>query len=73
MKQHASERKHAFMCKETPVQLTSFVVSDAKVCRGKVHVHIMLEDLLEETLPLSQLELLCCIHILEPLAKLRLR
>lgn len=55
-----------------PVQLTSLVVSDTEVCRGQVDVHIMLEDLLEETLSLSQLELLRCIHIREPLASLGL-
>lgn len=33
----------------------------------------MLEDLLEETLSLSQLELLCCVYIWEPLATLGLR
>lgn len=55
------------------VQLTSFIVSDTKVCRGQVDVHIVLEDLLEETLPLSQFELLCYVHIWEPVATLSLR
>lgn len=59
--------------KVPPVQLTPLIVSDAKVRRGQVGVHIMLEDLLEETLSLSQLELLWRIHIWEPLATLRLR
>lgn len=56
-----------------PVQLTSLVVPDTKVCRGQVDIHIVLEDLLEETLSLSQLERLRCIHIWEPLASLGLR
>lgn len=56
-----------------PVQLTPLIVPDAKVRRGQVDVHIMLEDLLKETLSLSQLELLCRVHIWEPLATLRLR
>lgn len=34
-------------------RLTSLIVSDAKVCRRQVGVHIVLEDLLKETLPLS--------------------
>lgn len=59
--------------KVQPVQLTSFIVSDTKVCRGQVDVHIMLEDLLKETLPLSQFELLGDVHIWEPLAALSLR
>lgn len=54
-------------------QLTSLVVSDAKVRWGQVDIHVMLEDLLEEALPLSQLELLCRVHIWEPLATLGLR
>lgn len=33
----------------------------------------MLEDLLEEALPLSQFELLCYVHIWKPVAALSLR
>lgn len=55
-----------------PVQLTSLVVSDTKVSRRQVDVHVMLEDLLEETLSFSQLELLPRIYIWQPLATLSL-
>lgn len=56
--------------KALQVQLTSPVVADAKVCRGQVDVYIVLEDLLKEALPLSQFELLCHVHVGEPLAVL---
>lgn len=41
--------------------------------RGQVDVHIVLEDLLKEALPLSQFELLCHLHVGEPLAVLGVR
>lgn len=41
--------------------------------RRQVDVHIVLEDLLKETLPLSQFELLCHVHVGEPLAMLGVR
>lgn len=46
---------------------------DAKVRRGQVDVHIVLEDLLKEALPLSQFELLCHLCVGEPLAVLSVR
>lgn len=62
--------------KETNLQvklLTSLVVSDAEVGRRQVDVHVVLEDLLEEALPLPQFELLGHVHFWKPLAALTLR
>lgn len=59
--------------KALQVQLTSLVVVDAKVRRGQVDAHVVLEDLLEEALPLSQFELLRHLHVGEPLAVLGVR
>lgn len=59
--------------KALQVQLTSLVVVDAKVRRGQVDAHIVLEDLLKEVLPLSQFELLRHLHVGEPLAVLGVR
>lgn len=56
-----------------PFKLTSLVVSDTKVRRGQVDVHVMLEDFLEETLPLPQFKLLRRVHIEIPLTALGLR
>lgn len=59
--------------KALPLQLTSLVVADAEVCRGQVDVHVVLEDLLKEALPLSQFELLGHVHLGDPLAMLSVR
>lgn len=59
--------------KALQVQLTPLVVMDAKVRRGQVDIHIMLEDLLKEALPFSQFELLCHLRVGEPLAVLSVR
>lgn len=53
--------------------LTSLVVSDTEVRRGQVDVHVVLEDLLEEALPLPYFELLGHVHLWKPLAALTLR
>lgn len=53
--------------------LTSLVVSDTEVRRRQVDVHVVLEDLLEEALPLPQFELLGHVHLWKPLATLTLR
>lgn len=47
------ERASCAMGLQKPVQLTPLIVSDAQVRRGQVDVHVMLEDLLEETLSFS--------------------
>lgn len=41
--------------------------------RGQVDVYIVLEDLLKEALSLSQFDLLCHLHVGEPLAVLGIR
>lgn len=41
--------------------------------RGQVDVHVVLEDLLEEALPVPQFELLGHVHVWKPLAALALR